>query len=165
MTNATMASNPQELEHQIRQRVANQLYEERGREEGHDLDDWPHGREDYGEEGSYRCRLISTHTHADDECPGPDSGLSMSPPRVSQAASPPTNESIPHSCRHFVIFDILWPIYGVVHFALGADGLTGTDVLGNLFEVAFLRVSITPHFNPHLVVRHWRTSWAPSTNS
>jgi hypothetical protein len=32
-------SDPQELEHRIRQR-AQALYEQRGREDGHDLDDW-----------------------------------------------------------------------------------------------------------------------------
>ena len=36
---ATVASEPQELENQIRQR-AYELYEARGREDGHDLDDW-----------------------------------------------------------------------------------------------------------------------------
>ncbi len=32
-------SDPQELEHRIRQR-AQALYEQHGREDGHDLDDW-----------------------------------------------------------------------------------------------------------------------------
>jgi len=36
---ATVASEPQELENQIRQR-AYELYEAGGREDGHDLDDW-----------------------------------------------------------------------------------------------------------------------------
>ena len=36
---ATVTSDPQELEHQIRLR-AQQLYEEGGREDGHELDDW-----------------------------------------------------------------------------------------------------------------------------
>ena len=36
---ATVTSDPQELEHQIRLR-AQQLYEEGGREDGHALDDW-----------------------------------------------------------------------------------------------------------------------------
>lgn len=35
----TVASDPQELEHQIRQRSF-ELYEERGREDGHEVDDW-----------------------------------------------------------------------------------------------------------------------------
>ena len=35
----TAAGDPQEVEHQIRQR-AYQLYEERGREDGHELDNW-----------------------------------------------------------------------------------------------------------------------------
>ncbi len=36
---ATVASDPQELETRVRQR-AHELYEARGREDGHDLDDW-----------------------------------------------------------------------------------------------------------------------------
>ena len=36
---ATVTSDPQELEHEIRVR-AQQLYEEGGREDGHELDDW-----------------------------------------------------------------------------------------------------------------------------
>ncbi len=36
---ATVLSDPQELERQIRQR-AYELYQERGGEDGHDLDDW-----------------------------------------------------------------------------------------------------------------------------
>jgi hypothetical protein len=36
---ATVTSEPQELEHQIRLR-AQELYEARGREDGHELDDW-----------------------------------------------------------------------------------------------------------------------------
>ncbi|MGA8311916.1 MAG: DUF2934 domain-containing protein [Terriglobales bacterium] len=35
----SVTSDPQELEHEIRLR-AQQLYEEGGREDGHDLDDW-----------------------------------------------------------------------------------------------------------------------------
>ena len=35
----SVTSDPQELEHQIRLR-AQQLYEEGGREDGHELDDW-----------------------------------------------------------------------------------------------------------------------------
>ena len=35
----TVTSDPQELEHQIRLR-AQELYEERVREDGHELDDW-----------------------------------------------------------------------------------------------------------------------------
>jgi hypothetical protein len=35
----TVASAPQELEEQLRQR-AYELYEERGREDGHEVDDW-----------------------------------------------------------------------------------------------------------------------------
>jgi len=35
----TVTSEPQELEHQIRRR-AQELYEARGREDGHELDDW-----------------------------------------------------------------------------------------------------------------------------
>ncbi len=36
---AAVASDPEELERQIR-RLAYESYEERGREDGHDLDDW-----------------------------------------------------------------------------------------------------------------------------
>ncbi len=36
---ATVASDPEELERQIRRR-AYEIYEARGREDGHDLDDW-----------------------------------------------------------------------------------------------------------------------------
>jgi hypothetical protein len=36
---ATGASDPQELEHQIRQR-AYELYEAGGRQDGHEVDDW-----------------------------------------------------------------------------------------------------------------------------
>jgi hypothetical protein len=36
---ATVTSDPQELEYEIRLR-AQQLYEEGGREDGHELDDW-----------------------------------------------------------------------------------------------------------------------------
>jgi hypothetical protein len=36
---ATVTSEPQKLEHEIRLR-AQELYEARGREDGHELDDW-----------------------------------------------------------------------------------------------------------------------------
>jgi hypothetical protein len=42
---ATVASEPQEHEHQIRLR-AHELYEERGREDGHELDDWLRAEEE-----------------------------------------------------------------------------------------------------------------------
>ena len=42
---ATVLSDPQELERQIRQR-AHELYEARGREDGHDLDDWLRAEEE-----------------------------------------------------------------------------------------------------------------------
>jgi DUF2934 family protein len=42
---ATAASDPQELEHQIRLR-AYELYEARGREDGHDLEDWLRAKEE-----------------------------------------------------------------------------------------------------------------------
>ena len=42
---ATVASAPQELEIQIRQR-AYEFYEARGREEGQDLDDWLRAEEE-----------------------------------------------------------------------------------------------------------------------
>jgi hypothetical protein len=41
----TVASDSQALEHQIRQR-AHELYQERGREEGHELDDWLRAEEE-----------------------------------------------------------------------------------------------------------------------
>ncbi len=42
---AAVASDPEELERQIRQR-AHELYEARGREDGHDLDDWLRAEEE-----------------------------------------------------------------------------------------------------------------------
>jgi hypothetical protein len=42
---ATVRSEPQELEHQIRLR-AYQLYQARGREDGHDLEDWLRAEEE-----------------------------------------------------------------------------------------------------------------------
>ena len=42
---ATVRSEPQELEHQIRQR-AYELYEESGKEEGHDLENWLRAEEE-----------------------------------------------------------------------------------------------------------------------
>ena len=45
---ATVAGEPQELEHQIRLR-AQELYEARGREDGHELDDWLRAEEEIRE--------------------------------------------------------------------------------------------------------------------
>jgi Protein of unknown function (DUF2934) len=42
---ATVASEPQELEHQIRLR-AYELYEERGRVDGHEQEDWFRAKEE-----------------------------------------------------------------------------------------------------------------------
>jgi hypothetical protein len=42
---ATVKSAPQDLDHQIRLR-AYQLYEARGREDGHELDDWLRAEEE-----------------------------------------------------------------------------------------------------------------------
>jgi hypothetical protein len=42
---ATTANEPQELEHQIRLR-AYELYEARGREDGHELEDWFRAKEE-----------------------------------------------------------------------------------------------------------------------
>jgi hypothetical protein len=42
---ATVTSEPHELEHQIRLR-AQELYEARCREDGHELDDWLRGEEE-----------------------------------------------------------------------------------------------------------------------
>ncbi len=41
----TVTSEPHELEHQVRLR-AYELYEARGREDGHDLDDWLRAEEE-----------------------------------------------------------------------------------------------------------------------
>ena len=41
----SVTSEPQELEHQIRLR-AQELYEARGREDGHELDDWLRAEEE-----------------------------------------------------------------------------------------------------------------------
>lgn len=41
----TVASDSRALEHQIRQR-AHELYQERGRKEGHELDDWLRAEEE-----------------------------------------------------------------------------------------------------------------------
>ena len=46
---ATAVSDPQELENQIRQR-AYELYEARGREDGHDLEDWLRAEEEIMEQ-------------------------------------------------------------------------------------------------------------------
>ena len=42
---ATVTSDPQELEHQLRER-AYELYEARGREDGHDEEDWLRAKEE-----------------------------------------------------------------------------------------------------------------------
>jgi Protein of unknown function (DUF2934) len=42
---ATAISEPKELEHQIRMR-AHELYEERGREDGHEMEDWVRAEEE-----------------------------------------------------------------------------------------------------------------------
>ena len=41
----TSINEPQELEHQVRER-AYELYEERGREDGHDEEDWLRAKEE-----------------------------------------------------------------------------------------------------------------------
>ena len=43
---ATVTSEPQELEHEIRLR-AQELYEARGREDGHELEDWLRAEEEF----------------------------------------------------------------------------------------------------------------------
>jgi len=45
---ATVASDPQELEHQIRQR-AYEIYEEGGRQDGQELDNWLRAKEEITE--------------------------------------------------------------------------------------------------------------------
>jgi Protein of unknown function (DUF2934) len=44
-TPTAVTSDPQDLEHQIRLR-AQELYEARGREDGHELDDWLRAEEE-----------------------------------------------------------------------------------------------------------------------
>ena len=44
---ATAVSNPKQLDDQIRER-AYELYEARGREDGHDLEDWLRAEEEIG---------------------------------------------------------------------------------------------------------------------
>jgi hypothetical protein len=39
--------------------------------------------------------------------------------------------------HRLVIVDVLWAVYDRNHFVLGTNGLTGTSVLDNFFEVAF----------------------------
>src|ERR1700730_6565006 len=56
------------------------------------------------------------------------------------------------------IFNVLRAIYDGNDFALGTNGLTGTDVLDDFFDVAFRRIPIAPDLNPNFVVRH-RTSF------
>jgi DUF2934 family protein len=50
---ATALSDPQELEIQIRER-AHALYEARGREDGHDLEDWLRAEEEIMEKEARR---------------------------------------------------------------------------------------------------------------
>jgi Protein of unknown function (DUF2934) len=52
---ATVTSEPQELEHEIRLR-AQELYEERGREDGHELDDWLRAEEEITQK---KARIIA----------------------------------------------------------------------------------------------------------
>ena len=50
----------------------------------------------------------------------------------------------------FFIFYILRTIYDGNNFALGTNGLTGTDVLADFFDVAFRRIPIAPDLHPTL---------------
>jgi DUF2934 family protein len=52
---ATVTSEPQELEYEIRLR-AQELYEERGREDGHELDDWLRAEEEITQK---KARIIA----------------------------------------------------------------------------------------------------------
>src|SRR5438132_633463 len=61
----------------------------------------------------------------------------------------PANEA--HS---FIIIDVLRTIDDGNHFLLGTNGLTGTGVLDNFFEVALRRIPITPDLDPNFVVGH-----------
>src|ERR1700737_5430978 len=63
----------------------------------------------------------------------------------------------PEEGHGFFIFNVSWAIHDGNNFALGTDRFTDTHTLGNVIEVAFRRVPITPDFKSHLVVRH-RTS-------
>jgi hypothetical protein len=61
MTNATkkpttVASDPQEVEQQIRQR-AYELYVARGSEDGHELDNWLRAEQEITEKKALRLRL------------------------------------------------------------------------------------------------------------
>jgi hypothetical protein len=62
----------------------------------------------------------------------------------------------------FVIIDVLRAIDDGNHFLLGTNGLTGTGVLGNFFEVALRRIPIAPDLNPNFVVGH-NSSFAEKT--
>jgi hypothetical protein len=60
----------------------------------------------------------------------------------------------PEEGHGFFIFNVSWAIHDGNNFALGTDRFTDTHTLGNVIEVAFRRVPITPDFKSHLVVRH-----------
>ena len=54
----------------------------------------------------------------------------------------------------FIIVDVLRTIDDGNHFLLGTNGLTGTGVLDNFFEVALRRIPITSDLDPNFVVGH-----------
>jgi hypothetical protein len=54
----------------------------------------------------------------------------------------------------FVIIDVLRAIDDGNDFLLGANGLSGTGVLDNFFEVALRRIPIAPDLDPNFVVGH-----------
>src|SRR5207237_3444828 len=54
----------------------------------------------------------------------------------------------------FIIVDVLRTIDDGNHFLLGTNGLTGTGVLDNFFEVALRRIPIAPDLDPNFVVGH-----------
>jgi hypothetical protein len=54
----------------------------------------------------------------------------------------------------FFVFYILWTIYDGNNFSFRAEGLTDTHSLGNVIEIAFRRIPVTPDLNPNFVVRH-----------
>src|SRR5213080_3746569 len=77
-------------------------------------------------------------------------------PRVYLLASSLTLVGIPlfpaKEAHSFIIVDVLRTIDDGNHFLLGTNGLTGTGVLDNFFEVALRRIPITPDLDPNFVV-------------
>ena len=70
-----VTSKPKELEHQIRQR-AHELYEARGREHGHELEDWFRAEEEMAARNFEPLPpdLRTRHRAENEARPGPDPG-------------------------------------------------------------------------------------------